>query len=104
MLQLRTSQDDWKIPIHKTIANQDKGIHELFIAINKHSKYLNESGLLERKKYSRIKELIEQIVRERLENNFWNDNRKKILDDNLEEIISHKRSLYALIQDLHNTD
>lgn len=102
MLQLRTPQDDWKIPIHKTIANQAKGIHELFTTMNKHSKYLSESGLLERNRYSRIKELIEQLVRERLENDFWNENRKKMLNDNLEEIINHKKSLYAIIHDLHN--
>ena len=56
----------WKVPILKTSALNDSGINELSAMIAKHHTYLHEGGDWERREHTRIKDLFERLLHEKI--------------------------------------
>ena len=85
VFELREQKVGWHYPILKTVATKDEGITELVSAVGEHSKFLDKSGDLEKKRKERlllrINELIEQKIRSHLrERVISEDELKKLVD------------------------
>lgn len=93
-------EHNWDIPIIKTIATKDTGIDKLAEAIFHHSKYLQESGLLEKKRKTHIKRKICELIAEKLRVYFWDEEKLKYLDSKLEDLLQRKANPYHLAEKL----
>ncbi|MBL7192260.1 methylmalonyl Co-A mutase-associated GTPase MeaB [bacterium] len=72
--------DIWTPPILKTAASLSEGIEDLHEVIEKHLCHLKENGLLIKRQYQRRKMKIRRIVQAKLEQDFWDEERKARLD------------------------
>jgi LAO/AO transport system kinase len=97
VLHLRESIHDWYPKVFQTIANQGMGIEDLWKEIYAHRSFLESSNLLEYRRDIRLRNRIEAIIREKIEINFWDDERKNILNKYIE---SEKENIspYLLVE------
>lgn len=62
MLDLDGHMTDWRPPIQKVIANQGEGIKELIELVEKHHKFIEDTGKLAQRRHARVKnELLELL-------------------------------------------
>ena len=80
--------DVWQIPIIKTTANQGEGIAELTKEVFRHRNYIKEAGIIRRNRQQRRRQKIYSGARDRIEADFWDNDRLKMLDRLVEEDIS----------------
>jgi LAO/AO transport system kinase len=85
VFELREQKAGWHYPILKTVATKDEGITDLVLAVDEHSRFLDTSGDLEKKRKERlllrIHELIELKIRSHLrERVISEDELKKLVD------------------------
>ena len=65
MMSLVDEHGDWIQPIVKTVATTSQGVTDLTDGIEKHHRYLVESGELDRRSRDRVRMRIETLVKER---------------------------------------
>ncbi len=65
-LQHAPQKDGWTIPIVKTNAETSEGIEELFLTIQKHRNFLNETRLINQRRLSRKKYRFTSGIKERI--------------------------------------
>lgn len=94
------SRDGWLIEVLKTTGSQNKGTEELFREILRHKKHLEESGFLKIKRKEQLNKKITDLVNNKLEIKFWDETRRKILDESLENIIQKKENPYSFIEEI----
>ena len=101
MLHLKmTKENDRQVPVVKTIATQNKGAGELYDFILMHKQYLESKGkLLEKRKENLLKQ-INELVNNKLENKFWTEENRKILESNIEKISIREITPYDFVDDL----
>jgi LAO/AO transport system kinase len=90
--------DGWQIPIMKTTANQGEGIAELTKEIFKHRNFIKEAGIIRRNRQQRRRQKIYSGAKERIEADFWDNDRLKILDRLVEEDISVISAVETLLK------
>ncbi len=80
---LHQSTPDKKLepPVFNTIANQGDGISSLVIGIQDHLRAMEEEGLLDIRRLNRYRSRVSDLVRENLEDAFWTDERKTLLNN-----------------------
>jgi LAO/AO transport system kinase len=107
VLHLRGSKNSWYPQVFQTVANQAKGIEELWSGIKKHRIFLESEERLSEKRDQRLKKRIETIIRQKIEYHFWNDHRKQIVQNyiknesgNLSPYILAEKMLEKLLQTL----
>ncbi len=83
VLHLRESDSAWSPKVFQTIATESKGINVIRDELENHRSLMLSTDLLEKKRDSRIKGQIETIIRQRMEEQFWDEKRSKILQDYL---------------------
>jgi LAO/AO transport system kinase len=90
----------WPIALIKTAALKDQGISQVVDALEKHSKYLEESGLLARRRHrqvrSEVETLILHIVMKALQANVAEEEWQTLV----EEIVKRTRDPYAVGSEL----
>jgi LAO/AO transport system kinase len=67
MLDMNVAMGDWRPPIVLAAASSGDGIEELWDAIGAHRSYLEDSGLLERRRQERLRAELGEILVRRLE-------------------------------------
>ena len=97
VLHLRESASVWQPKVFQSIANQGKGLIELWSEIKNHRSFLNSGNLLENKREKRLKNRIKTIIRQKIELHFWNEERIKTLKNYLEDE-KEKLSPYLLAE------
>ena len=85
----------WKPPIVKTIATSTKGIQELWGAIKKHRKFLEESGGIERKRRFRAEEEVKTIVSDSVARRISERLRDKELSKLIDKIVKREIDPYS---------
>lgn len=101
MLHLKMKENDnWETKVVKTIGTQNKGIDDLFGEILRHRAYLETNGKLHEKRKENLIKQINELVNNKLEVKFWTDERKKVLDINIEGIISRNSNPYDFVDEL----
>ena len=99
VLHLRDSAQLWHPKVYQTIANQAKGLGELWTEIKNHRSFLISNNLLTEKRDTRLKNRVESIVRQKIEYHFWNKNRTQYLTDYLKQE-KEKESPYILVENM----
>jgi LAO/AO transport system kinase len=74
--------------VFNVISTKGEGVVELFIGINKLITLLEKEGMLEAKRFDRIKNRVKNNISEKLENRFWTDD----INDKFEKILKNKSS------------
>ena len=101
MLHLKMKEtDNWETRVVKTIGTQNKGINDLLTEIIRHKTYLESNGLLSAKRRENLMKQINELVNNKLEVKFWTEERKKVLDKNIDGIISRKSNPYDFVDEL----
>ena len=101
MLHLKMKEtDNWETKVVKTIGTQNKGIDDVLNEIIRHKTYLESNGLLLAKRRENLIKQINELVNNKLEVKFWTEERKKVLDKNIDGIISRKSNPYDFVDEL----
>ncbi|MEJ2049413.1 MAG: methylmalonyl Co-A mutase-associated GTPase MeaB [Calditrichota bacterium] len=100
MLQLKSADSEWLPPIINTIANMGEGIIELQSMVDKHKKTIIEKGILKDKKSQRALEKIKEVIKLKLEQDFWDKERTQLLDQQLPQVLIRNLSPYQLAEEL----
>lgn len=101
MLHLKMKEtDNWETKVVKTIGTQNKGIDDLLNEIIRHKTYLESNGLLLAKRKENLMKQINELVNNKLEVKFWTEERKKVLDKNIDGIISRRSNPYDFVDEL----
>jgi LAO/AO transport system kinase len=101
MLHLKMKEtDNWETKVVKTIGTQNKGIDDLLTEIIRHKAHLETNGLLQAKRKENLMKQINELVNNKLEVKFWTEERKKVLDKNIDGIINRKSNPYDFVEDL----
>ena len=67
MLHLSSPPDDWLPPIVRTVATTGEGTDDVWDAMARHRTFLDEHGLLERRRARRLAQEVREIVAHRIE-------------------------------------
>ncbi len=101
MIQLKKRDDaNFPIAVVKTIGTQNKGTEELLDAIILHKKHLESNGKLEAKRKENLMKQINELVNNKLENNFWQGEKKKLLEENIDKITKRELTPYDFVDEL----
>ena len=100
MLDMK-SGTEWRPPVIPAVSTRKEGIEELWVSLNSHRSYMEESGrLLEMRRQRVSRELTEQVeylVKSRI----WNQVKETIeLDDLVEKIVLRKQDPYSAAHEL----
>lgn len=100
VLSFKPKQDTWKPNVLQTVANDGKGVDLIAKRIVEHRDYLEKYNILNIKREERITERIRELIGERLQIEFWNEDRKQLLQSKLLEIDSHNLTPYDIVEQL----
>lgn len=74
-----TGKAVWNPDVLPAIASENKGVQEIIDTVERHKRYLEETGTLRHRRISRLERRINTIVLERLSENFWTPERNAAL-------------------------
>ena len=101
MQSLAMRGDNWQPSIVRTVATEGKGIPELAAAIEEYEKYLDKSGLRQKKNVSNWRERLVEMLRESLLQKLTRENlSEEKLNGYAAEIADHKRDPYTLVEEI----
>ncbi len=100
VLSFKPKQDGWKPNVIQSIASDGKGIDLIAKRIEEHRKYLEQQNILSKKREERIVERTKELIGERLRFEFWNDERKLLLESKIRDILSLKITPYDIVEQL----
>jgi LAO/AO transport system kinase len=63
----------WTPPVLNTVAAKDEGVEALADALERHFKYLEQSGKLRERRLERLRERVVEVVEEKSRRRLWND-------------------------------
>jgi len=86
--------------IVKAIATENIGIENILDEIFIHKNFLGSDNILIKKRFLKIKSRIKEIVESDLQNEIWNLYEKEKFDDDIENIIESKLSVYHLAEQI----
>ena len=90
---------NWRIPVLKTNALNNKGTDELVAGIQDHFTYMKKEGILKEKINDRYQRQIKSIIQDRYDNYFWSDKSKKsLLSSELSKDIKKRLSPTDLVE------
>jgi LAO/AO transport system kinase len=93
-------EKSWLPKIIKTIASENKGITEIAEEVQNHHNYLNKHNLFiskrEKQTITRIKEIVENKIREEL----WSESGEKSLNSSLEKVVLGNLSPYHIAEEI----
>ena len=97
------TEESWKPPIIKTIAQTGEGVDEVVAAIDKHRAWLNSSGELDRRRVRRARDEIEAIAVTALRERWGDVHARTELDELAEAVASGESDPYAAADTLLET-
>ena len=95
-----TSRDKIEPLVFNTIASRGEGIVELFIGIQDHLKLMSDNGLLDDRRLIRYRSRVSDLVRERLEKEFWTEEKISLLNKSTETLNSIKSAPVIMAKEM----
>jgi LAO/AO transport system kinase len=65
--------EEWTPPVLRSVAIKQEGIGEIVDALDRHFRYLEQSGTLGRRRRARLRERVVDVVQERVRDRLWRD-------------------------------
>ncbi|HVO75564.1 MAG TPA: methylmalonyl Co-A mutase-associated GTPase MeaB [Ignavibacteriaceae bacterium] len=90
----------WLPGIIKTVATENLGINDIFSEIEKHREFLIKKNFFMKKREKQTKNRIKEIVEDYLRDALWNAERENSLDSSLEKVVIGKLSPYQIAEEL----
>ena len=101
----KDKKNNWIPPIIKTVGTEDKGVDELVSTLSRHKEKSKSSGqnflLKSNKRY--IKNVYDTLQNQ-LNARFWDESKKKILDDELKKNVQKRLSPLKLVKKIINDE
>lgn len=76
-VSLKASDNGWRPPVLRTVAEKGEGIDEVIKAIQEHRDHLNDTGLLVQRRHSRIAAKTRRFVEDGIRQRLWNGSREQ---------------------------
>jgi LAO/AO transport system kinase len=99
ILNFRKSEG-WTPQVLKAVASEGEGIGEIAEAIEHHRAFLHSSGQLAQKRRRRMERRISELIADRLRFEFWSDERRALLGERMQDVMSHAASPYDVVAEL----
>lgn len=93
-------EHSWLADVVKSVASEGKGIDDVAAQIDRHKQFLLNSGEFERRRGKQMKARIEEIIADTFTVQFWNGDRKELLDKTLPAILTRTRTPYDVADEL----
>ena len=91
----------WVPPVLRTVALKGEGIPEVVGALDRHYRYLETSGELQRRRRARWREQVIDVAEHRLRRRLWEDKgMRQFIEDQLPDIEAGVRSPFHIADDL----
>ena len=91
----------WTPPVLRTVAVKDEGIAELVAALDRHFRYLEESGTLRARRRIRLRERVVEVVEAKVRGRLWTDAAtNQWLEARLPELEAGTATPFAIADDL----
>ena len=91
----------WPYSIIKTIATEDKGLNELVEKLIEHNSFINkQQNILSSKQDQRYISKVKKILYDKINNEFWNDNRKENLNIEISKTSNQRISPFDFVEKL----
>ena len=91
----------WTPPVLRTVAVKDEGIAELVAALDRHFRYLEESGTLRTRRRIRLRERVVEVVEAKARRRLWADAAtNQWLEARLPELEAGTATPFAIADDL----
>lgn len=92
---------DWRPPVVKVAAQENKGIDELIDKIDDHKSYLIESGTFQERRIERLKMEIIESIKNKLMKNIFDKIQEKEFSSRLQQVIDKKIDPYTFADELY---
>jgi LAO/AO transport system kinase len=93
-------EKSWMPGIIKTIASENKSIHEILLEIERHKKFMNDQNLFLAKRENQTKNRIKEIVENKIKEELWSESGEKSLNSTLEKVILGNLSPYHIAEEI----
>ena len=91
----------WIPPVLRTVAAKDEGIDELVGALDRHFRYLEESGTLRERRRTRLRDRVVEVVEAKVRQRLWTDAAtNQWLEERLPELEAGSATPFAIADDL----
>jgi len=90
----------WIPDVVKSVASEGTGIDAIAGKIDDHRSFQERSGLLARRRRSRLERRIADLVADRLHIDFWTPERKALLGEKIGAVLEHRSTPYDLAAEL----
>ncbi len=99
MLDLSPARSEWKPPVIKTVGTLGEGIEELAVKILAHRKFLEESEGLDKKRNSRAREEILNLIEQEISKYVHKMLKYDLsFDEVIEQVVARKKDPYSYAQ------
>ncbi len=97
----KVDMEQWTPPVLRTVAVKDEGIAELVAALDRHFRYLEETGTLRTRRRTRLRERVVEVVEAKARRRLWEDAAtNQWLEDRLPELERGTATPFAIADDL----
>lgn len=100
ILNFKPKKNGWQADVIQTVASEGKGIDKIVETIYLHRKYLEDSNKLNDKRQKRMVNRIQELVKEKLHFEFWDETRENFLLLNIENVVRKELTPYDLAEKL----
>jgi LAO/AO transport system kinase len=100
ILNFKPKKNSWQADVIQTVASEGKGIDKIVETIYLHRKYLEDSNKLNDKRQKRMVNRIQELVKEKLHFEFWDETRENFLQLNIENVVRKELTPYDLAEKL----
>ncbi|MCI0706371.1 MAG: methylmalonyl Co-A mutase-associated GTPase MeaB [Ignavibacteriae bacterium] len=90
----KTDNRAWAPTVIQTVASEAKGVEAVAGLVEQHRSFLETSGGLGRKRKSRLRNRILELIDQRLQVDFWNAERTEELEQEVEHVLNRKLTPY----------
>ncbi|MEO8621424.1 MAG: methylmalonyl Co-A mutase-associated GTPase MeaB, partial [bacterium] len=91
----------WTPPVLRTVAVKDEGIAELMAALDRHFRYLEDSGTLRERRRTRLRDRVVEVVEAKVRRRLWSDaDTNKWLEDRLADLETGAATPFGIANDL----
>ncbi|MDI6779702.1 MAG: methylmalonyl Co-A mutase-associated GTPase MeaB [Bacteroidota bacterium] len=100
ILNFKPKKNGWQADVIQTVASEGKGIDKIVETIYLHRKYLEDSNKLNDKRQKRMVNRIQELIKEKLHFEFWDETRENFLQLNIENVVRKELTPYDLAEKL----
>ncbi|GBD93109.1 putative GTPase ArgK [bacterium BMS3Abin05] len=99
VLQLKPVRGEWRPPVLQTVADDGKGIDELFRKLQDFYHYQKERNILSQKFQERVENRVRRYLEEQILRKYWSPETEKQFQRSLKAILERKKSLRQVLKE-----